>query len=240
MNLREEMRFNGIIGHNRFLINEMAAKHLVDVIKDIKDGKIEQAVKDYKGPAGGVRRTVNVYIKNNPGQDNKNFEEFISAFIEKAKKEGADKPTRQYVKKTAEIGKQGQQAAKKRNEKMIVKKYQSIEEFEKNLKDNISDAELKSEMKDTIEDLSVGGIHDDDKDIVKKLKKFISNNEGKKAAVKALADVLWGGKISTRDFGLTAERPEGGITPESIAKADERREKIKKKEEEEKKKKGKA
>jgi hypothetical protein len=235
MNLREEMILRGTMGDNEFMLNEMAAAHLVKVIKLIKAGDIEKAAQAYQdagGVPGGVTRTVNHYIKNNPDQDNSNFEKFKAHFanIRKQaapKKDAEGKPVkRKYVKKTAEEGRQGQRAAKKRLEKKIVQQYTINKEFIDNIKKK-TDEELQKKAKEIIEDLTVGKLHDEDKEFVTALKAFRADKSQRAEAIKAMLYVLRKGLISVRDFGLWAEKPEAFITPESKERAEKRREKIK-------------
>jgi hypothetical protein len=243
MNLREEMRIKGMVGDNEFMMTEMAAAHLVKVIILIKDGKIEQAAKEYLdagGVPGGVTRTVNHYIKNNPDQDNANFEKFREHFANLRKTKAPEKDAegnvkkRKYTKKTAEGGKQGQQAAKKRLEGKIVKQYHINKEFIDNIKAK-SDEELQKKAKEIIEDLTIGKLYDEDKETVATLKAFQKDGSKRGEAIKAMVSLLRKGLISVRDFGLWAEKPEAFITSKSKARAEERREKIKDKEDERKK-----
>jgi len=242
MNIREEMKLKGLMGHNAFMINEMAAKELILVIKAIKAGDIEKAAKEYVsagGKPGGVTRTINHYVTNNPNQDNANFEKFKKHFadIKKAKVPAKDAEgkeiKRKYVKKTAEEGKQGQQAAKKRLEKKVVQQYTINKEFIDKIKAK-SDEDLKKKAKEIVDDLTIGKTYEDDTAYVKTLKTYLDKGENKEAAVKAMLSVLKGGLISMRDFGLWAEKPEAFISSESKKRADVRREKIKDAEEEKK------
>ncbi len=240
MNLKDEIRFNGIMGPNKYMINEMAAAHLVKVIKLIKAGEIEKAAQEYLdagGVPGGVTRTVNHYIKNNPKQDNTNFEKFKDHFAQLKKTKEPEKDEegnikkRAYTKKTAEVGRQGQQAAKKRLENKIVQQYHINKEFVDNIKSK-TDAELKAEMKDAIEDITIGKTYKEDEPLVATLKSFVEKGEGREKAIDALVELLKKGMVSIRDFGLWAEKPESFVTPKSKERAEARIKKIREKEKE--------
>jgi len=228
MNIREE------ILEKSGVLNEMAAAELKKVEKLIKSGEIEKAADMYVqigGNSGGVTRTVNSYIKKNPDVDTTNFDKFRQHFSGKRAVAGATKEKRKYKKKTAEEGRQGQGAAKKRNIERIVKSYNLNKNFLKTI-DKKSVADLQKEAKDILDDWK--GYTDktsteDTKD-TNVLKAFVSDGKVNSKVMSVIKDTLEQGQLVTRDFGLASEKPEGFVTQKSVRAAEEKREKIKEKE----------
>jgi len=220
------------------ILYEMAAKHLVPVIKLIKDGEIENAVEKYReagGVPGGVTRTVNHYLKNNPDVDKENFDKFMAAFSKIRAAEGKDKPTRSYT--TSKTGKTkegktveaGGQSAISRNKRIIER---AIKELKKSQKESDtlkkgSTTDLKVLAKAMISDISDGKLTPEEKADVEALKDFVGGEENDEEAKEVMRQVIERGKINIAALGDVSAQYQK-LKPSSPEKEKEASDKYKK------------
>jgi hypothetical protein len=185
------------------VLYEMAAKHLIPVIKLIKDGDIEAAVEKYReagGVPGGVTRTVNHYLTNNPDVDDENFKKFMAAFSQIRATEGKDKPKREYKSSKTGTTKEGEaieaggQSAFARNKRLKKKLEKDLEKAKKELKmvDDGTEEQLKKLAKTIIQDIS-DEPDKEDKMNIEILKDYIGGEGNDEEAKSAMRDNIKNG-----------------------------------------------
>jgi len=205
MTVKEQLR------QDSGMLDEMARKELLLVVKKLKDGDIAGAASDYIDAGGstsssGVSRTVNAYINKELPEEplKKNLEDFKTAVTNAAAEKGIESKRPVTYKKNVATGKtktgevvtapkgQGQQSQSKRIEEKLVKVQV---EHAKQIR-TLESGDLAKEQSVAFDMMNTWGIPKKGEvdEVYEFLKKFAQEGLEREKAVKVMKKILDEGK----------------------------------------------
>lgn len=223
-------------------ITEMAQKELKKVLPMIKKGEYERAAEEYFAQGGkraGVTKTVNSYIKKNPGSEEmmKKFANAISNVAEKKgmttarKKSQTTKTGKTKTGETVEAGGQSGTQRKKAMMKRIQKEAEKSKDELSVLQRASNDKRIQEIAQDVIKDLQEAPVSKGDRKDIQTLKTYLKTGEGKDKAINIMKDIVTSGIQNLEMLYRSAEQ---GKSPseEDVEKLEKRYQTIEKRKKE--------
>lgn len=213
---------------------EMATKELQKVVPKIDAENYEDAAKEYLDAGGspdsaGMSRSVNSFLKKNPGHDDTKFMKFQSAVLKQARGKGlkSGRPDTYDVKsnkmgktKTGEeiIAAPTSGAARSgRIDDLIEKQKQEIDKERAILKSGNTE-EVKKLAKDFFQDL-LGSRDPEDMRFKRILNNFIDTGKQKDMAIEIMEVILDAGEKTFKGLKYVASQPQQKFKPTASQEA---------------------